>query len=195
VRILNFMGHTIPVFTFLVDPGGIPSHLLSWQDATDMISARYNQRVQEENLEGYVESASRNWWHQHLLFLICRAYDLKGLEFVTQEVACLQKEALFAGRAGLDRLFSIIESGSLLEKIEAFELYSDILDQEYLNAFHQAEIAAAIEPFDGGFQAAVSFFAFLKSLKTVIAEAYHTEQGLLYVMPSFNDLGGVFDDH
>jgi len=187
------MSSSVFVFFFLIDPSETPSHLSSWEDAEDVISDRWNKREQAGNTQGYVLSASRNGWHQHLLHLICQAYGIQGLEFTAREIACLQKQGLLAGIAGLNRLFQIIQSQRLLDKLEMFELYSDILDQAYLAALHQAQIASEIEPYDTGFEAAVSFFTFLKSLKAVIETAYQADKFLLYVMPAFNEVGGSID--
>jgi len=115
------------------------------------------------------------------------------LEFTTEEIACLQKEDLLAGNVGLSQLFQIIEAQRLLDRLDMFEVCSNILDQEYLAAFHQAKFVSRIEPYDSGFRVAVSFFIFLKSLNAIIMEAYQTNKSLLYVMFAFKDLGGRFE--
>jgi hypothetical protein len=187
------MGHYISVLICVIDPSETPSRLFSWEDAADVIDDRLNKWVQEGNTKGFLQSTSKNWWHQHLLHLICQAYDIAGLEFTAQEIACLRKQDLLAGDVGLSKLFQIIETQRLQDKLDMFGDYSDVLDQGYLAAFHEAKIVADVEEYDGGFRAAVSFFSFLKSLKATTVEAYQANSFLLYIMPAFNDLGGHFD--
>jgi hypothetical protein len=68
------MSYSIPIYIILIDPIEIPSHLSSYKDAVDLVTDRWNQQQREGNVAGFVESTSRNWCHQHLLFLICQAY-------------------------------------------------------------------------------------------------------------------------
>ena len=188
------MGHSIPVFIFVIDPSEIPSPLSSWLDAQDFISKRWNQWDREGDSPGFLQSVSRNWWHQHLLSLLRQAYGIQGLEFTAREVACLRKEALLAADAGLVRLFQNLESQDLPCVELDSEMYSDILGEDYLEAFHQAYVTQNVEQEDRGFEAAVSFFSFLKSLQAIIAEALRTSQCLLYLMPDFNLLVGGYDE-
>jgi hypothetical protein len=187
------MSYSVSVNIFLIELDELPSHLSSWEDAADIILDRLNKREQEGDAFRSIESISVNWWHQHLLYLLCRAHGIKGLEFTAQEIACLRKEALQAGVEGLGQLFQIFEAQRLFDQSDRLQQYADILGLDYLAAFHQAEVTSMINQADWGFHAAVSFFAFLKSLKAMIETAYRTDKPLLYVMPAFNELCGGFD--
>jgi len=187
------MSNSVSIHIFLIEPDEIPSQLSSWEDAADIILDRLNKREQEGDSFRSIESISVNWWHQHFLYLLCQAYDIQGLKFTAQEIACLRKEALQASDEGLDLLFQIIEAQRLFDKSDRFEQYSDIFGVDYLSAFHQAESTSMIMQADWGFKAAVSFFAFLKSLKAMIEIAYRIDKPLLYVMPAFDELCGGFD--
>jgi hypothetical protein len=174
------MSNSVSINIYLIEPDEIPSQLSSWEDAADIILDRLNR--QEEDVFQSIESISVNWWHQHLLYLLCQAYDIQGLGFTAQEIACLRKEALQASDQGLDQLFQIIEVQRLFDKSDRLEQYTDILGLDYLAAFHKAESTSMITQADWGFQAAVSFFAFLKSLKAIIETAYRTVQTPLCYM-------------
>ncbi len=187
------MSNSVSIHIFLIEPAEIPSQLSSWEDAADIILDHLNKREQEGDAFRSIESISVNWWHQHFLYSLCQAYDIKGLEFTAQEIACLRKEALQVGDEGSDQLFQIIEAQRLFDQSDRLQQYADILGLDYLAAFHQAEVSSMINQADWGLTAAISFFAFLKSLKAMIEIAYREDKPLLYVMPAFDELCGGFD--
>ncbi len=187
------MGHSISVLIFSIHPSEVPSRLSSWLDAVDLISDRWNRREQEGNTDGLMVSTSRNWWHQHLLYLMCKEYGIRGLEFAAQEIAILSTKELSAAEAGLGELFGRFEAHRLPEKLDFFEAYADILGPQFFTAFETAQAAAEIDQYDLGFEAAVSFCAFLKSLRRMIQLALQQNTPLLFVMPAFNDLNGSFE--
>ena len=183
------MSHFGPVMIFLIDPSEVPSQLSSWEDAASLISARWDRWEKGEDAD-FVTSASRNWWHQHLLALLRRTFAIEGLEFTVREVSCLEKEEIRVAAQGLDELFRLVEAGRLLEKPDIYgDEYLDIFREDSVAAFHQARAMSEIKPYDAGFGAVVSFFAFLKSLRSVLLQAYRLDRPLLYVMPDFDGAG------
>lgn len=187
------MSHSVPVFIFLVAPSEVPVQLSSWQDASRLISERWDEWKQDRAAKHIVVSTSRNWWHQHLLYLICKENRISGLEFAGEEIRYLGTKELRAAREGLGELFELVTGHRLLADSPKFERYLDIVGPGYSAAFEQARAAAEVEQHDGRFDAAVSFFAFLKSLSEIVKYALQQEESLLFVMPSFNDVVGSFD--
>ncbi len=187
------MSASVFVLIFLIAPGEAPAHPASWQDVSDLISERWDKWEQKKDAKDLVVSKSRNWWHQHLLYLICQEYGIHGLEFATREIACLGHEELVRAQEGLRQLSGLIEANRLLERPRRFETYSDVLGPRYAAAFKRAKAEAKIEQADSGFEAAVSFFTFLKSLQRMVDMAIQQDRSLLFVMPTFNDSGVSFD--
>ncbi len=186
------MSHSIPVFIFLLGPAEIPASLSSWRDASALISERWDRRQQKGDTGDFVVSTSRNWWHQHLLHLLCGAYGIQGLEFAAREISCLGTEELQAADVALDELFRLLEARRMPEKWAMLKPYADILGPQMLAALRQAEAQPDIEQYDGGFDAAVSFFTFLKSLRTMVRTASQQGKSLLFIMVDFDDLNGGF---
>ena len=187
------MGYSISVLIFFIDPREVPERLSSYLDAADLIGDRLNGLKQEENTGGFVQSTSRNWWHQHLLYLMCKEYDIQGLEFAAQEIALLSTQELSVAEAGMDELFGRFDAHRLPEKLDMFEAYADILGPQFFTAFETAQAVADVDQYDIGFEASISFCAFLKSLRHMIQLALQQNRLLLFVMPSFNELNGSFE--
>ena len=131
------MSYYSPVFFFLIDPSEMPSSLSSWHDAEPLISDRWDKRERQGEINSLVDSSSRNWWHQDLLRLICQAHGIEGLEFITQEIACLRKEALLNALQGFYQLFQVIETQAISQEIHNYE---DIWNSQYLLAVNSRVI-------------------------------------------------------
>lgn len=186
------MSYSIPVFIFLIGPAEVRSPLSSWRDANSLISDRWARWQEKGDTGDFVVSTSRNWWHQHLLYLLCNAYKIQGLEFAAREISCLGEEELRAAALGLGELFRFLEARRMPEEWAMLQPYSDILGPQALAAFEQAQPQPDIKQHDAGFDAAVSFFAFLKSLRAMIRAASQQDKSLLFVMVDFDDLNGGF---
>ncbi len=113
--------------------------------------------------------------------------------FAAQEIALLSRKELLTAEAALDELFQRFEAHLLPESTGMLEDYVDILGPQFFAAFETAQAAAKIDPHDFGFEAAVSFCAFLKSMRYMMENALRQDKSLLFVMPAFNDLGGSFE--
>ncbi len=187
------MSYSVFVFMFLIAPGEAPARPTSWKDVSGLISERWDRWEQKRDAKDFVVSSSRNWWHQHLLMLICQEYGIDGLEFATREIASLGHEELVRAEEGLRQLFGLIEAGRLLGRARKFDAYADVLGPRYAAAFKRAKARAKIEEADSGLDAAVSFFAFLKSMRAMVKSASQQDRLLLFVMPTFNDSAGSFD--
>lgn len=187
------MSHSVSVFMFLIASSEIPPQLASWQDASQLISERWDKWKQDRNAKDIVVSSSRNWWHQHLLYLICKEYGIDGLGFAAREITCLGTQELLAAREGLAELLELVRAHRLAAEAPIFHNYPDIVGPASSRALERARATARVEQYDDGFEAAVSFFAFVKSLGALVNTALQQERSLLFIMPTFNDVGGSFD--
>jgi hypothetical protein len=172
------MSHYIPVFFFRVDESRVPEHLETWEDAMSLLGNRLESNCQS----GLRESISRNWWHQNALNLICRGLQIDGLGFVDSEIACLRGDDLQAASEALDVVLSSIADG--IPDLGRFE-HTDIDGlrlPEHRRAIKQAKPSTKVSvDADWGFEAAVGFYSFVKSLREAIREAIAESQCLLYV--------------
>ena len=187
------MSHSVSVFIFLIAPTEVPDEPSSWQDASQIISDRWEKWTQNTDAKDIVVSSSRNWWHQHLLHLICKEYGISGLGFAAKEITYLGTQELLAARDGLAKLFELVRGHQLSAEPPIFQTYLDIVGPESSRAFERARATAKVEQYDAGFDAAVSFFAFAKSLSTIVSTALQQGKSLLFIMPTFNDVVGGFD--
>jgi hypothetical protein len=172
------MSHYIPVFFFKMDESRVPEKLDTWQDAMSLLE----NGLENNRRFGLRESVSRNWWHQNVLNLICRGLQIGGLEFVNSEVTCLRGDDLQAASEALDAVLSSIADG--IPNLGQFE-HTDIEGlrvPEHRSAIEQAKpsIKVSVDA-DWGFEAAVGFYSFVKSLREAAHEAIAESQCLLYV--------------
>jgi hypothetical protein len=186
------VSHSIPVFIFLLSGSEIPSPLASWRDASDLIGDRWDRWQQKGDTGDFMVSTSRNWWHQHLLYLLCQACDVHGLEFAAREISSLAGEELQAAALGLEELLRMLAARRIPEGGALLEPYADILGPQLAAALDRAQAQAEIEQQDAGFEAAVSFFSFLKSLRAMLRAASQQDKSLLFVMVDFDDVNGPF---
>jgi hypothetical protein len=172
------MSHRIPVFFFRMDESRLPGKLATWEDAMSLLE----DGLESNRRFGLRESVSRNWWHQNALNLICQGLQIDGLEFVNSEVACLRGDDLQAASRALDELLSRVADG--IPNLGSLE-HTDVEGlriPEHRNAIEQAKPSAKVSvDADWGFEAAVGFYSFVKSLREAIREAIAESQCLLYV--------------
>ena len=174
------MSDYIPVFFFAVKESQVPAKLDTWLDAELVLSERWEQRQRF----GLRESLSRNWWHQNALDSICKGLSIKGLEFVRSEIACLCDQELAAAAGALDTLMDELADG--VPDLGPFE-HIDVVclrHPRHSDALNQSRPTYKMNIYtDIGFEAAVGFYSFVKSLRAAIDEAKAQNGCLLYVHP------------
>jgi hypothetical protein len=169
------MSQYMPVFFFPLDKSQIPEKLETWEDAISLLE----NPLENKHL---FESVSRNWWHQNTLNLICRGLQISGVEFVISEVACLCGDDLQAASEALDRVLNSITDD--IPDLGQFE-HTDVKGlriPEHRRAVEQARPSSKVSgDADWGFEAAVGFYSFVKSLREAVREATIARKCLMYV--------------
>jgi len=94
------MSHYIPVFFLSINDDECPKNLGDWHSAVAFLPDKWSDR--ERN--GFLQSASRNWWHQHAIMLICEGLQISGLDFLQYEIACLDQIQIQVANSAIDEV-------------------------------------------------------------------------------------------
>jgi hypothetical protein len=188
------MSHYIPVFFLPIGADECPANLENWHSAEELLAAKWNQREQS----GLLKSASRNWWHQHAISLICEHLQIAGLKFLQLEIACLDLNQIQVARSALDQLLSVCQHGIPELPPEIEEEGSIWFLRNYLEghkhkkfttgqiekAFAESRAVVEIEGLtDSGYNTLVEFISFLKSVRAILQACLSQNKKLLYVQP------------
>ncbi len=189
------MSHYLPVFFFLVDEGELPRELNGWLSVQGLIGDRSENRAGAE----FHYSVSRNWWHQQALMEIAEALKVEGLAFVQSELACLRADELRAASASLEHVINEAQQGLpqarqvvkdhgplwwVIHDLDSNYKTYEVPIEEVRRAFEAAEVVfKASASVDGGYEATVAFFSFIKSLHATTQAALVRNKCLLYVQP------------
>jgi hypothetical protein len=188
------MGHYISVFYLQINKSEVPETIDTWHSSIDVLD-KYSKMSGGSEL---YKTASRNWWHQHALLLICEQLRISGLEFIDSEIACITHADLegieIALTSVLKRLsigfpdFGPIEeqSGSVWHLVNYFESgeIKQYTQETIRQAFDESIVTRdASCGVDSGYESLVTFFSFIKSLHYCVKEAMNGNKFLLYVQP------------
>jgi hypothetical protein len=127
-------------------------------------------------LHGIRLSASRNWWHLSTLQEITKELRIQGLEFLHEEVACLDSSQLALAMYALEEILASFSEG--LPDIFSLEAEGAELFQEDPNAIKRAQSSFDIGDYDYDIEL---FWSFVKSLQQAINEAILQQKWLLYI--------------
>jgi hypothetical protein len=187
------MSHHIPVFFCPVAEADIPQPLTLWTDAQDILGERLESPVET----GVRSTVSHSWWHQYILDDICRGLKIGGLEFITVEVACLDRTHLEEADRALDKVLGRIldgvpdlgpdierDRGTLWWLRQVPGVGSRFSADDYRRALETAQAVYDQEiGREDGFDALVSFFSFIKTLRAAIDDCLSQDKYLLYIQP------------
>jgi hypothetical protein len=188
------MSHYIPVFFLPIRDDECPANLENWHSAEELLANKWNQRKQS----GLLKSASRNWWHQHAISLICEHLQIGGLQFLQLEITCLDLNQIRVASSAIDQLLSacqhgipdlppeIEEEGSIwfLRNYLAVRKAKKFTTDQIEKAFAESRAALEIEGLtDSDYNTLVEFFSFLKSVRAILQACLSQNKKLLYVQP------------
>ena len=171
-----------------------PETLEDWHSAEDLLREKWSCRKHN----GLLQSASRNWWHQHAISLVCEHLRIGGLDFLQHEFACLDQnqiqeansaigEVLMACQHGIPKLTpKMEEEGSIWFLRNYFKGNREMkfTTSQIEQAFTEARAVLEIEGFaDSGYNSLVEFFSFLKSVQVVLQSCLNQNKKLIYVQP------------
>jgi len=175
------MGYDIPIFFFSGDPLINGSNETSIEQIRNIIVDKHRNPIES----GLYESNSHSWWHQNTIIELCTIMEIKGLEFLEEEIADLDVIQLTIANNALTQLLNQIMNG-IPQTNKADEYMGiEILRKEDCNkALLEASPAYKIDyQAMNDFEEAVSLFSFIKSLQRAIDEALLQKQHLFYYRP------------
>jgi hypothetical protein len=188
------MSYYIPIFFFPANDDEVPLKLESWQTVDKLLSKKWDTRQHS----GLRTTASRNWWHQDAVSLICKYLQITGLEFLQREIVCLDIPEIYNGLSAIDSLLDACQHGipeltpemenngsiwSLRNYYEGYEV-NKFTRMQIDEAIAEACPTLEIEGFaDQGYNALVEFFSFLKTLYATFQECLSQNKKFLWVSP------------
>lgn len=173
------MGLEIPIFFFPVDCTEINLIPAEAHVMEEMIV----NRTESPEVSGLRQAASRNWWHLVVVRNLCSHADLKGLNFLDHTIAKLDSEALRQAGSSLDAILELCATRFKSVQTADPDILM-LLESENDGAFEaSSEIHDVTPRADLGFEAALGFYSFLKSLRAGINEALSAGQCLIYYRP------------
>ncbi|MCA9936712.1 MAG: hypothetical protein KC415_22410 [Anaerolineales bacterium] len=175
------MGNNNPIFFLPVAKNLDRSKLSKWDDAVHFLPKDNLWHKQPEKYNVRI-CQSDHHWHPLSLWAICKGLQIGGLEFLEQEVACLDAKQLTITLNALEIVNETLvtslpnlgeyewEGSEWLRTTANHETFNqavpcyDLVDNTYMNP-------------------AVSFFTFTKTLVQVIKDALDHGQWLVYFAP------------
>ncbi len=187
------MSNSIPVFFFPISNDELPVELKDWHSAENLLSSKWENREQN----GLRTSTSRNWWHQHVVGLICEHLQIDGLEFLQKEIICLDSKQIETGIIAIGELLDSCQSGipKLTPEMEKEgsiwflrNYYEGNKDKQFSanqfeKAYAESSVVVEVNGAETGYDSLVDFFSFLKSLQASFQECLSQNKKLFYVQP------------
>lgn len=172
------MGYSIPVYFALIESAQIPEKQVTWLDGLPLLDELLENRA----ASGLLAFTSRNGWHLHTLSNFFVELQMEGVSLADRDLLILDNTALVTLQAALHVLVERRHEIPNLACVKRDQL-ADVFDPTFTDAFNQAPLVSELYAASYGYQGALDFWSFIKSVQQLVAKALVRNKQLIFIAP------------